>query len=251
MKGKNKKRRIAKKTTVDHPLYLFLFSMIVIIFGGTALFINLNRVYGFSPFVNFAAGAGITLLGVVSSILFFTNLSKIQKAEIRGKLKKLNRRRATGKPFTLVKKRNYSGNCLLIAGALSVWVFWLVLPPVKEFSSVGFWIFRVCSIAATISGCYLSFVFPKKMLVYKNGFLIVFDGENSEIIQPSDLKKWSIIPDRPTRKDLRYAIRNTIFCDVVLFVNDREIVLKKADYNFITLKAIIKEIQNEPAKIRS
>ena len=90
MKGKNKKRRIAKKITVDHPLYLFLFSMIVIIFGGTALFINLNRVYCFSPFVNFAAGAGITLLGVVSSILFFTNLSKIQKAEIRGKLKKLN-----------------------------------------------------------------------------------------------------------------------------------------------------------------
>lgn len=230
-----KKRRFS----IKHPLLLSLCFPLIVLFGGTAIMLHIDRIYDLPDYANAIAGIGITVLSLIWLIVFLKNFSKIMRREEKTQIKKIKKYAFSNKSFVLIQKINLVANLSLLFGGLSVYVAWLIFLPVARFGHYGYWIFRAVSIFVTAFGFVFSFITPKKMLVYKNGELIISSTERTLTIKPSELIDYKKIPSNPG--DNNWA-RQAMFCDVVLYLPDAEILLKKADCNLF-LNNILKAVK--------
>lgn len=214
-----------KKVFIKHPLYLLASLEILVLFLLPAIMLNLNSIVELSEKVNAIIGISVGVFAVLSLIVLYKNGDKYIKQEQKERLKKIKKNAFTDKRFVLIQKRSVLANLALIFGCILIYLAWLVLLPIQKFNGIGYWIFRISSILITSMGGIFSFITPKKMLVYRNGQLQINTDEKQVLIKPSELLgyKKNIIQSK-----LKGSSRG-LFCDMVLYLSDKEFVLKKAD----------------------
>ena len=226
-----------KKFLIKYKFSFNLFIGYASILGPLAVMINLDYIYEIPDGVNAAVGIGITVFWIVWLIYFTKNYPKIIKQREKDKLRKIKKIAHSKKSAVLVRKRAIFGNLSFVFGLLSFYTAWLLLFP-SNFNSAGFWIFRGCSVVLTAFGAILSWVIPRKMLIYKGGVLIIDNGEINKSINPDELSGWERILEK--RKGSNTIAWSLLYYDLALNINGEEIILKKADseYDFCFKKTI-------------
>lgn len=227
------------KFSVKHPLFLFLSFPFVILLGGATIMLHIDRVYKLPNYVNIIVGISLCVFSIIWLILFSKNFGKFINKEENTKINKIKKYAFSNKSFVLIQKRNVVANFALLLGGISVFIAWLIFLPITQFSHYGYWIFRVISIVVTVLGFIFSFVTPQKMLVYKNGELIITTDEIKLTIKPSELIEYKRNPSYKKDKNL---IRQQLYSDIILYLSNREILLKKADCDWF-LKKILKSVK--------
>lgn len=230
-----------KKFSISHPLYVFLLLPVLIVLGGATIMMHLDRIYKLPNYVNAIVGISLGVFSLLWLLLFFRNFGKLIKKEENTKMQKIKKYAFSNKTFILIQKRSVLANYALVLGGLSVFVAWLIFLPVDQFNHYGYWIFRVVSILVTVLGAIFSFITPQKMLIYKNGKLTITTNDRSLTILPSKLRDYK---QKPTVKDKNRA-RQELLTDVILYLDEDEILLKKADCVMFLKRTIqvIKEIE--------
>ena len=228
-----------KRKIIKHPIYFFAVLEILVLFLIPAIVFNLNQIIDLSTTLNAIIGVIIGLIAFIGIVLYFKNGNKYMKQEKKERLKKIKRNAFNDKKFILIKERHILSNFVFCYGLLFVYVMWLLLMPIQRFNGIEYWILRASSVLIIVIGGIGSFRKPKKMLVYKNGKLrIISNGENL-VIKPSELLEY--------KKDFKNtnatSQRVNLYFDMVLYLQNKEIILKKADC-CLFFRDILQQLKN-------
>ena len=233
-------KKNAGKRIVKHPLYLFMVVGAILVLGVPAVMIRLGKRIAVSETVNVCVGISTGVLCLLWLILFVANFSGLMKAEEKTTVKNAVKAIKKGKTVILVRKRCVVGNLAFIIGLIAVYAAWILFFPSAEFLSVGFWIFRIASVLLTAVGAVASFVTPTKMLTYKDGFYTVKNDDKTITATAGNFSVSGKINDK--RFDGKDVPARELYYDLIVTVNGKKVVLKKAD-GALFYEKIIKAIE--------
>lgn len=176
-----------KKPFIKHPLYLLISLGFIILFGGSAIGVNLDRIH---PQSQLTKGLIICSLVVLINVVLFVGgakFHKIIKREQKTAILAIQKNAFTGKKFTLIQKATITANLCLVIGGILFYVAWILLLPYGKCNALGYWIFRVITTLISIYGFVFSFFFKTKFMIYQNGKLIIKTENGYLSILPSQL----------------------------------------------------------------
>ena len=141
-----------------------------------------------------------TFLGLFFIFKFWNEFYQIEK---KTRIKKFQKKLSKNKNILLVAQRNILANVSFIFGAISIYVFWLLLFPAPGLLGAGYWIARGISIIWFSYGLIFSCFILKKKIVYSKGNLNIRHDDGLEFIPILEVKRIKFIQIENGKAGLR------------------------------------------------
>lgn len=186
-----------------YPLsFIFTFEMITL-FGGIVLWRFLDYFDIINDKLSPILGGILGVFGFLGLFFIFKFWNEFYQIEKKTRIKKFQKKLSKNNNILLVAQRNILANVSFIFGAISIYVFWLLLFPAPGLLGAGYWIARGISIIWFSYGLIFSCFILKKKIVYSKGNLNIRHDDGLEFIPILEVKRIKFIQIENGKAGLR------------------------------------------------